>query len=150
MLGASLAVPSFAGAAGDPVMKPILNFSIGFNTNNIALAKSAFVKTGIVILDEIAPHVWTGRDAVDQWLKDLDIRATKDGITDSSVKFGKTLVETSNGTTAYVVASVEYFYKQHGTPMHEPATITFALKKVGGAYLISGWSWNGTVPKPGP
>ena len=77
-------------------------------------------------------------------------RDTKDGVTDSRVEVGKPLVETSNATTGYVVASVEYLYKQRGKAMHEPATMTFALKKVGGAWFISGWSWNGTVPKPGP
>jgi hypothetical protein len=114
-------------------MLPIRHFSEGFNTGNVAMAKSAFLKTGIVILDEVPPHVWSGAGAVDMWLKDLVSRDTKDGVTDSRVEVGKPLVETSNATTGYVVASVEYLYKQRGKAIHEPATMTFAQKKVGGA-----------------
>jgi hypothetical protein len=149
-LGAAFITPLAGGATTDPVMVPIKHFDDGFNTNNMPLAMSAFVKSGIVILDEVPPHEWSGPNAVNTWLKDLGARNSKDAITDESVVFGKPLVESSNGTTGYVVSKVEYLYKEHGKPMHEPATMTFALKKVGGAWLISGWTWNGTVPQPGP
>jgi hypothetical protein len=141
-------VPLPAGAAADPVMLPIRNFADGFNTGNDALAQSAFVKTGIVILDEVPPHVWSGPGALAAWIKDLGARDSKDGVTDGGVKVGKPIVEMSNGTTGYVVTPTEYRYKQHGKAMREPATMTFALKKIAGAWFIAGWSWNGTVPKP--
>jgi hypothetical protein len=139
--------PLRAVAAPDPVMVPIEHFSVGFNTNNIPLAMSSFAKTGIVILDEVTPHVWSGPNAVAMWLKDLGAHDTKDGVTDGIVNLSKPLVETSNGTTGYVVAPAEYRYEQRGKAMRETATMTFALKNVGGTWLISGWSWNGTVPK---
>ncbi len=52
------------------------------------------------------------------------------GDTDEAVKIGRPLVQISNGSTGYVVAPVIYYYKQRGKAMHEPATITFALKRV--------------------
>jgi hypothetical protein len=136
-LCAVFVAPLRAGAAPDPVMVPIEHFSVGFNTNNVPLAMTAFVKTGIVILDEFAPHEWSGPNAVALWLKGLEVHDTKNGVTDGIVDLGKPLVETSDGIAGYVVAPAVYRYKQHGKPMREPATMTFALKNVGGAWLIS-------------
>jgi hypothetical protein len=149
-LYATFGLPLSAGAASDPVMAPIEHFSVGFNTNNIPLAMTAFAKTGMVILDEVPPHSWSGPNAVATWLKDLGAHDAKDGVTDGIVNLSKPLVETTNGTTGYVVAPAVYIYKQRGKVMHETATMTFSLKNVGGAWLISGWSWNGSVPKAGP
>jgi hypothetical protein len=150
VLGAALAAPLSASGAVDPVMLPIRNFDNGFNTGNDALSMSAFLKSGTVILDEVPPHVWSGPNAIAAWIKDLTAHDTKNGVTDESVTMRAPQVETSNGASAYVVSPVMYHYKQHGKPMHEPATMTFALKKVGSAWFIAGWTWNGTVPKSGP
>jgi hypothetical protein len=32
--------------------------------------------------------------------------------------------------------------------MQEPAQMTFALQKVSGKWLITGWTWVGTTPQP--
>jgi hypothetical protein len=49
---------------------------------------------------------------------------------------------------AYVVASVVYTFKQKGVAMRESAQVVCALQKGSAGWLIAGWTWVGTAPKP--
>ena len=147
---ALFATPAGAATNADPLMQPVHQFIDGFNKGNDKAVKAAFVTTGLAIIDEVPPHVWTGRNALAAWIKDLAATDKKEGNTaPQSVTLGTPTREISAGTRGYVVVPAVYRFKRHGVSMREPAQMTFSLQKVSGAWLITGWTWVGTKPQPG-
>lgn len=144
-----LAVPAGAAAADDQLMAPVHQFIDGFNKGDNKAAKASFVTTGLAIIDDVPPHVWTGTNALEAWIKALTAADRKEGNTDQSVTVGKPTREISDGARGYLVLPAVYRYKQHGKVLHEPAQMTFALQKVAGSWLITGWTWSGTTPQRG-
>jgi hypothetical protein len=59
VLWATAAVP----ASQDDVSASIRQFIDGFNTGNVESAFAAYATGAITIVDEFAPHIWTGPDA---------------------------------------------------------------------------------------
>ena len=135
---------AYAQTPDPQVAAPIQKFIDAFNKGDIAGASATHAKEAdLVILDEVAPYLWTGPQAFDKWLGDLDGDSKKNGITDQKVTIGPpTRIETS-GAVAYVVVPAVYTFKQKGVPMRERAQMTFALKKGASGWMIHGWTWTG-------
>ena len=129
-------------------MAPLKQFITGFNSGDIAVAKAAHDSDGVSIMDEVEPHIWTGAGAFDAWLASLDAYDKAHGRTDGKVSMGSPRILTTAGDRGYAVAPTVYTFKQHGRPMREPATMTFALHRTPSGWKIAGWSWNGTKPMP--
>lgn len=138
-----------AHAAGpaDP-MAPISQFIDGFNTGNTASAYAAFAPGPVSVIDEFAPHVWIGTDAMQRWSADYGTNATAEGVTDGSVKLGAPSRQVVENATAYVIVPATYTYKSHGTPTSEEAPMAFSLVRAEGGWKIRAWSWTGTNPHP--
>ncbi|HEV3081610.1 MAG TPA: hypothetical protein VGY66_17655, partial [Gemmataceae bacterium] len=71
--GILLGLSAAAGAAGPEaqVMAPIRLFIDSFNKGDMKAAAAALSPTGIVAIDDVPPHVWTGPNALDAWSKAL-------------------------------------------------------------------------------
>jgi hypothetical protein len=124
------------------VMKPINQFVNGFNKGDTASAMAA-CSEATAIIDEFAPHSWSGSGACQQWADDFDANSKKSGITNGKVILGKPTHVDITGDHAYVVIPSNYTFKQKGKAMAEPGSIfTFALHKGGGGWMITGWAWN--------
>lgn len=144
-----LAAPAGAAATGDQLAAPVHQFIDGFNKGDDKAVKAAFVTTGVAIIDDIPPHVWTGTNAFPTWAKALADAARREGDTDQSVTLGTPTREISNSTRGYLVLPALYRYKHRGKALHESAQMTFSLQKVAGTWLITGWTWVGAPPQPG-
>jgi len=144
-----LAAPAGAATSDDQLMAPVHQFIDGFNKGDDKAVKASFVTTGLAIIDEVPPHVWTGTNALGAWIKDLAAADRKEGNTDQSVTVGKPTREISDGARGYLVVPVVYHYKRRGTAMREPAQMAFALRRIAGTWLITSWTWVGTTPQPG-
>jgi SnoaL-like domain len=127
---------------------PIHQFIDSFNNGDGGTAAAAHVTGGVQIVDEFPPYSWQGEDAFKSWAKDFDSDATKNGITNAWVALGDTVRQETAGDHAYVVINAVYTYKLKGTPMREPAQMTFALRKEDGAWRIAAWTWTGPAPQP--
>ena len=149
MLAISLIAPAMAIAAGpdDPVA-PVRQFIDGFNTGNVQSAFAAYATGSITIVDEFAPHLWTGPDAAHEWSDAYDKHARAAGVTEGSVTYGKpTRVELA-GDFAYVILPTVYLYKEHGKPMREEGQMTAVLNREAGEWKIRSWTWSGVTPHP--
>ena len=51
--------------------------------------------------------------------------------------------------TAYVMMGAGYSFTDHGQPVHEPARMTFALRKSADGWKIAGWTCTGPHGLPG-
>src|SRR5512147_1222046 len=54
------------------LLAPIHQFIDNFNKGDAAAAEAANVPTGVIIVDEVPPHLWQGPGAFKAWAKDLD------------------------------------------------------------------------------
>jgi hypothetical protein len=137
-----------AAPAEGPLMAPVHQFIDSFNKGDIKGARAAHAAGAIAIMDEVPPHIWTGPKAFDSWVASLAAHDKAEGVTDQAVTIGEPLRQVVSGTHGYVVVQAVYTYKVKGAPTREPAEMTFSLVRVGGAWRINGWAWDGTEPQP--
>jgi ketosteroid isomerase-like protein len=124
------------------VMAAVNRFVDGYNKSDAKLLAGACAEQTSII-DEFPPHEWHGAGACLAWMKDYDIDAKKNGITDGVVTLGKASHVDVTGDRAYVVIPSNYTYKQKGVPMKEVGSaFTFALRKGASGWGIIGWSWS--------
>ena len=136
-------------ASTDPLGAAVRHFIVAFDKGDLAAVKSSFVTTGVSIVDEVPPHVWIGSGALPAWLAALAASDRANGVTDGVVFSGTPTREVSDGTHGYAIVPATYRYKQRGVATRETAQMAFALRKVGGRWLIAGFTWAGTAPKAG-
>ncbi len=147
-LAAILLFAPLALAAGPDVTTPIRQFIDGFNTGDVKSAYAAYASGDINIIDEFAPHRWTGPHAAQDWAADYDKHAKATGVSDGSVKYGAPTRTEIEGDLAYVVIPTVYNYKEKGKAVTEEGQMTFVLHTEAGAWKISAWTWTGVKPHP--
>jgi ketosteroid isomerase-like protein len=145
---AGLSTASAAAAANAQLEAPIHQFIDDFNKGDAKGAAAAHLATGVSIIDEVPPHNWQGPKAFSTWAADLAKDGKARGVSDEMVTLGAVTREVVSGQTAYVVIGATYTFKQKGVAMHEPAQMTFAMKKAGAGWKIAGWTWSGPDPTP--
>lgn len=134
-----------APAATDTPIAAVNQFLDAFNKGDVATAAAAHTDAPVIV-DEFAPHLWSGTGALTNWAKDYDTDAKARKITEPAVALGTPDVNTSDGTTAYVVVPSTYTFKQNNVAMRQPAHMAFALTKTTDGWRIAAWTWAGTVP----
>jgi len=139
---------SFATAAPDDVAAPVRQFIDGFNSGNLDSAYAAYASGTITIVDEFAPHLWTGPAAAHEWADAYDQHSKATGVTDGKVTYGRPTRTEIEGDVAYLVMPTVYLYKEHGKSLREEGQMTFVLNRQAGAWKIRGWTWTGVKPHP--
>jgi hypothetical protein len=147
---AALGISAAAGSAspGPELLVPISRMVDGFNKGDMKMAASSASPAGMVIIDDVPPHFWSGADAFQRWSDAHDIADKKDGITDDVETNGKPTRVVVNADHGYVVMPALYTFKQKGVAMREAAQIIYTLQKEANGWLITGFAWVGTKPKP--
>lgn len=138
----SLFLPAVAAAANAPLMAPVHQFIDSFNKGDVKAAEAAH-KPSVAIIDEMAPHIWTGPGAFKAWAAALMADAKKRGDTDQSVTVSDPVREEMTGDRAYLVVPAVYAFKEKGAAMKEEGQMTFALQKGAAGWKIAGWTWTG-------
>jgi hypothetical protein len=139
-------VTAALAANGEDPSAPVRQFIDGFNTGNVQSAFAAYATGDITIIDEFAPHIWTGIEAAHHWADAYDKHAQATGVTDSKVTYGKPTRMEVNGDAAYVILPTLYRYKEHGDPRQEEGQMTVVLNREAGAWKIRSWTWSGVKP----
>jgi hypothetical protein len=142
LVSASLAAP-----ASDPA-KPVRQFIDGFNTGDLKSAYAAYASGEITIVDEFAPHRWTGPHAPQEWAAGYDKHSQATGVTDGKVTYGAPTRTEVEGSDAYVIMPTVYLYKEHGKSMQEEGQITSVLHLEAGEWKLRSWTWSGVKPHP--
>ena len=143
--GLSIASAALAGEA--KVEAPIRVFIDAFNKGDVKAASATHLAS-VSIIDEVPPYMWRGPKAFAGWVADLSQNDKVAGITSEMVTLGEVQRELVTGSTAYVIVGATYSFNQKGVAMHEPAQMTFALKKSAAGWKIAGWTWTGPDPTP--
>ena len=93
------------------------------------------------IVDEFAPHAWSGAGSPQRWLDDYGKYAHANGVTGGRLDYGQPLQATSDGKSAYIVLPTTFRFVQKGTKMAEPSTMTFVTKREGNGWKIASWTY---------
>ncbi|HLY43258.1 MAG TPA: nuclear transport factor 2 family protein [Terracidiphilus sp.] len=147
LVGLALSVPC-AHAASKDVVAPIIQFINAFNAGDTKTAFATYATGNILIIDEFAPHAWTGPHAAQDWADAYDRHAQATGVTEGKVTYSAATRVEVEGDAAYVVMPTTYLYKEHGNAIAEKGQITVVLTRQSGAWKIRGWTWSGEKPHP--
>jgi hypothetical protein len=141
------AFPALAAPASEPA-QPLRTFLDSFNKGDAKAADATYAKGSIAIVDEFAPHAWSGPNAPHAWAAEYDRHAKATGVTDGRVTYGAPTRVEMAGDLAYVVMPTLYLYKERGRPTAEEGSITGVIHREGGAWKIRAWTWSGVKPHP--
>lgn len=144
---ALLALAPAVHAANPAVEAPVHQFLDSFNKGDVKAAKAAHVAAPSII-DEIAPHHWSGPAAFDTWVADLTKSEAAEGKSGGQVTLGKVSREVISGAHAYVTVPATYTFQQKGNTMHEVSQMTFVLAKMPTGWKIQAWTWTGPDASP--
>jgi hypothetical protein len=135
-----VAAPAAASDQAD-AYAAVKKFDDSFNKGDTKTALAICVDQAIII-DDFAPHVWSGGQGCGPWLNALGAYNKANGITDGIVTLGKPWHTDVTGDRSYVVVPVKYTYKQNGKPVIESGSVwTLALQKLAAGWRITGWAW---------
>lgn len=128
------------------VMSVVHSFLDAFNKGDMKAAATMISGSGMVIVDDIAPHVWSGADTFATWSRTLAAANASEGNTDDKVVAGKPIRLIVSRDRGYVVAPVVYTFNQKGKAMRETAEMVFTLQKGTASWLITSFTWAGGKP----
>lgn len=94
------------------------------------------------ILDGMAPHVWQGPTATQDWYRDVLREGKEHGASGYIVTVGEPLHNEVTGDSAYVVLPAAMTFTVKGTQVRQAgAVFTVALRKIAGEWRIAAWAW---------
>ena len=94
------------------------------------------------ILDGMAPHVWQGPTASQDWYRDVLIEGEQHKASDYFVTLGEPLHNNTTGDGAYVVVPATMTFKVQGQQVTQTGAIfTVALRKLAEGWRIAAWAW---------
>jgi ketosteroid isomerase-like protein len=94
------------------------------------------------ILDGMAPHLWLGQTAAQDWFKDVLMEGEHHGAGDYFVTLGEPLHNTTTGDAAYVVVPASMSFKVKGKQVTQTgARFVVALRRLADGWRIAAWAW---------
>jgi len=127
-------------ATTDP-MAAVHQYIEDFNKGDGEAMAATFAVPGS-ILDGMAPHVWQGPTASQDWYRDVLIEAEQYGASDYFVTLGEPLHNRVTGDSADVVVPATMMFRIHGQQVTQTgALLTVALRKFSEGWRISAWAW---------
>ena len=130
----------------DPV-SVIHQYIDAFNKGDASALASFFAVPGS-ILDGMAPHVWSGPTATQDWYRDALIEAEHLDVSGYFITLGEPLHNNVTGHAAYVVLPATMKFNMKGKQVTQSgAFFTVALRRIDGAWRIASWAWTKGTPK---
>ena len=124
----------------DP-MAAVRQYIDGFNKGDHKGMAATFADPGS-ILDGMAPHVWQGPTATQDWYRDVLIEGKQHGASDYFVALGEPLHNNVTGDSAYVVVPATMTFKVGDKQVTQSgAVFTVALRKLADGWRIAAWAW---------
>ena len=122
-------------------METVRDYIAGFNKGDVN-SMAAMCADPMSILDGMAPHVWHGPTASQDWYSDVLVEGEQHGATDYFVELGEPRHVNVTGDNAYVVVPTTMTFKVHGKPITQTgAFFTVALRKTVDGWRIAAWAW---------
>jgi hypothetical protein len=131
---------------GDPVAT-VRQYIDAFNKGDAKLMAATFAVPGS-ILDGMAPHLWQGPTAPQDWYRDVLIEGRQHDASDYFVTVGEPLHNNVTGDSAYVGVPATMTFKVAGKQVTQSgAFFTVALRKLTEGWRIAAWAWTKGTPR---
>jgi ketosteroid isomerase-like protein len=128
-------------------METVRQYIDGFNKGEVKVMAATFAVPGS-ILDGMAPHVWQGPTATQDWYRDVLVEGEQHGASDYFVTLGEPLHNNVTGDSAYVVVPATMTFKMRDEQVTQSgAVFTVALRKLPGGWRIVSWAWAKGTPR---
>ena len=112
-----------------------------FNKGDVKAMSTLFAVPG-VILDGMAPHLWQGPTASQDWYRDVLTEGEHLGASGYFVTLGEPRHVNVTGDAAYVVVPTTMTFQLKGRQVTQKgATFTVALRKQADGWRIAAWAW---------
>ena len=132
--------------ANDP-MAAVRKYVDAFNRGDAAVMATTFAVPGS-ILDGMAPHVWQGPTATQDWYRDVLVEGKQHGASDYFITLDEPLHNNVTGDSAYVVVPATMTFKVRGERVTQTgAVFTVALRKTAEEWRIGAWAWAKGTPR---
>ena len=136
-----------ASSAQEAPVAVVHQYINAFNKGDLKAMAASFGNSGL-ILDGLAPHVWYGPTAAEDWYRDAMIAGEHEGASEYSVILGKLLHADVTGDNAYVVHPATMHFKLRGKQITQSgATFTTVLCRLADGWHITAWAWAKGTPK---
>ena len=149
LLSATVAMAQQRGSAvvADDPMAAVRKYVDAFNQGDAAGMATTFAVPGS-ILDGMAPHVWQGPTATQDWYRDVLVEGKQHGASDYFITLGEPLHNNVTGDSAYVVVPATMTFKVRGQRVTQSgAVFTVALRKLAEGWRIAAWAWAKGTPR---
>jgi ketosteroid isomerase-like protein len=124
----------------DPIAA-VRQYLDAFNRGDAELMAATFAVPG-AILDGMAPHLWMGPTAAQDWYRDVLIEGKAHGDSGYFVTLGEPLHNNVTGDSAYMVVPATMTFQVQGKQVTQTGAIfTVALRKIAEGWRIAAWAW---------
>ena len=124
----------------DP-MAALLRYVDAFNQGD-SEAMAAACADPMQILDGMAPHVWQGSTAAQDWWRDVLTEGKHLGASGYHITLGEPRHVDVTGDYGYVVVPATMTFDLRGKQMTQTGSVfTAALRKVGEEWRLAAWAW---------
>jgi hypothetical protein len=133
----------------DDPMTAVRTYVDAFNRGDAPMMAAAFADTGS-ILDGMAPHVWQGPTATQDWYRDVLVEGKQHGASDYFITLSEPLHNNVTGESAYVVIPATMTFKLRREQVTQSGPVfTVALRKLSVGWRIAAWAWANGTPTTG-
>jgi hypothetical protein len=108
-------------------------------TSGVASPKGAFADHNVTIIENFAPYVFEGSDAVERWSEQM--RAHLAGATALRHTFGRAQDFSRAGDEVYFSLPTTWRGLAHGKPFVEHGGWAFVLTRQGGLWRVRSYGW---------
>jgi ketosteroid isomerase-like protein len=131
------------GATEAGPLAAVEQFVEAFNNDDVERMQAACTDE-TTIVDDVAPHLWSGLGATTTWYRGMAGMAGGYGMSDWSVTLDATPEVTVTGHQAYVVHPSHVRWTQDGRPIERPGFMTMALGEHADGWRIAALAWTWT------
>ncbi|HTQ18038.1 nuclear transport factor 2 family protein [Mycobacterium sp.] len=122
-------------------MTAVSQYVDAFNQGD-AVAMAAVCAEPMQILDGMAPHVWQGATATQDWYADVLTEGEQLGASGYHIALGEPNHADVTADYAYVVVPATMTFDLHGNEVTQTGSVfTVALRKVEAGWRLSAWAW---------
>ncbi len=124
----------------DP-METVRQYIDCFNRSDVN-GMAAACNVPMTILDGMAPHVWHGPTATQDWYRDVQVEGEHAGASGYLITLGEPWHVNVTGDRGYVVVPATMTFRLQGTPVTQTgSTFTAALRKLDAGWRVMAWAW---------
>jgi hypothetical protein len=115
------------------------------NSADFGTAVAAFTDAPVII-EDIAPYIWRGRDAPSDWLSAMGANAARQNIQSVLMTVAQATRVELVGDAAYAVFPGHLILAAGEADLVAEGMLTFTLQSTGGRWLIDSLVWSGPEP----